>query len=36
MNRNFYFSGTVRDNLVRKTHVSNEEINEYVKLLKLD
>lgn len=36
MARNFYMSGTLRDNLVRKMKASDSEIDKYVKMLKLD
>ena len=36
MSKNFYFSGTLRENLVRKIIVDEEEVLEYISDLKLD
>lgn len=36
MSKNFYFSGTLRENLIRKIIVDEEEILEYITDLKLD
>lgn len=36
MTRNFYLSGTLKDNIVRKISISSDLVNHYVRLLKID
>lgn len=36
MTRNFYLSGTLRDNLVRKITVGDDVVQHYIRLLKVD
>ena len=36
LNNNFYFTGTLRENLVRKIVIDEEEVDEYIKELKID
>lgn len=36
LNNNFYFTGTLRENLVRKIKIDEEEVDEYIKALKID
>ena len=35
MNCNFYFTGTLRENLGRKIHIDEGEVREFVELLKI-
>ena len=36
MTRNFYQSGTLRDNLIRKVKISDDKVSHYIRLLKID
>lgn len=36
MNKNFYFTGTLRENLVRKIEVDDQEIDKYIRLLRIN
>lgn len=36
MTRNFYLSGTLRDNLIRKLTIREETVRHYIRLLKVD
>ena len=36
MVKNFYMSGTLKDNILRKIQATDEEVDKYIKMLKLD